>query len=51
MQGKESPQWVSKGDYRYRYINILSSVQSLIKYASTIIVKQHQSLIGNSIPG
>lgn len=48
MQGKESPQWVSKGDYRY--INILSSVQSLIKYASTIIVKQHQSLIGNSIP-
>lgn len=48
MQGKESPQWVSKGDYRY--INILSSVQSLIKYASTIM-KQHQSLIGNSIPG
>lgn len=49
MQGKESPQWVSK--VNYRNINILSSVQSLIKYASTIIVKQHQSLIGNSIPG
>lgn len=47
MQGKESPQWVSK--VNYRNINILSSVQSLIKYASTIIVK-HQSLIGNSIP-